>query len=223
MKFWIALIGALSLVCLTGCPPPAANSSKEIEKLAAETERLGSQTEKLRAEVEQLKQHFRRQVVDAVEQVGGKLLRDENKRVIGVDFSGARRAVTGADLPPKVDGEGRETWTAFEVKAGQVLSFDFLKGGARAYIAVSGGIDTPLALGSRSTYALGALGGLEGRSLQAGDSLPVGTAAASVTEGRQVPESLRRMPGATAELRVLTGLYWHRLTEASGRGFFDYP
>ena len=28
-------------------------------------------------------------------------------------------AVTGAELPPKVDGEPRETWTSFRVKAGQ--------------------------------------------------------------------------------------------------------
>ena len=45
------------------------------------------------------------------------------------------------------------------VKKGQTLSFDFLKKGARAYIAVSGGIDVPVVLGSRSTYTLGALGG----------------------------------------------------------------
>ena len=69
-------------------------------------------------------------------------------------------AVTGAELPPKVDGDPRETWSSFEIKAGQVLSFDFLKSGARAYIAVSGGIDTAPALGSRSTYAIGALGGV---------------------------------------------------------------
>ena len=56
------------------------------------------------------------------------------------------------------------TWTiASRCKAGQVLSFDFLKRGARAYIAVAGGIDVPVVLGSRSTYALGALGGFEGR------------------------------------------------------------
>src|SRR5262249_23171142 len=68
-------------------------------------------------------------------------------------------AVTGAELPPKVDGEARETWTSFTVKAGQTLSFGFLKKGARAYIAVAGGIDVPVVLGSRSTYLLGALGG----------------------------------------------------------------
>ena len=61
-------------------------------------------------------------------------------------------AVTGAELPPKVDGEPRETWSSFLVKQGQTLSFDFLKKGARAYIAIAGGIDVPVVLGSRSTY-----------------------------------------------------------------------
>lgn len=130
-------------------------------------------------------------------------------------------AVAGAELPPKVDGEPRETWTSFAVKAGQTLEFDFLKAGARAYIAVSGGIDVPAILGSRSTYPLGALGGHEGRNLQEGDELPVGSAKAQGTEGRSVPAALRRLPGAAAELRVLPGLYWHRITEESGRRFFD--
>ena len=128
-------------------------------------------------------------------------------------------AVTGAELPPKIDGEPRETWTSFRVKAGQTLSFDFLKKGARAYIAIGGGIDVPVVLGSRSTYVLGALGGHEGRALQAGDSLKLG-AAAPVREGRAVAADLRRAPGASLELRVLPGLYWHRVAEQSGRDFF---
>ena len=129
-------------------------------------------------------------------------------------------AVTGADLPPKVDGEPRDGWSSFAVKAGQVLSFDFLRGGARAYIAISGGIDTPQALGSRSTYAIGALGGVDGRAIQQGDELPLGPAG-NAAEGRVVPQQMRRMPGAEAELRVLPGLYWHRITEAAGEHFFE--
>ena len=129
-------------------------------------------------------------------------------------------AVTGADMPIKVDGEEKPGWTAFKVKAGQVLSFDFLKTGARIYIAVSGGIDVPLALGSRSTYAIGALGGFKGRPIAAGDELPVGIAGNAV-EGKTIPENLRRKPGMPAELRVLPGLYWHRLTEEAGRNFFE--
>ena len=93
-------------------------------------------------------------------------------------------AITGAELPPKLDGEPRETWTSFKVKRGQKLSFDFLKQGARGYIAIAGGIDVPLVLGSRSTYALGALGGFKGRKLEAGDELPIGKAGAPVKDGR---------------------------------------
>lgn len=133
-------------------------------------------------------------------------------------------AVAGAELPPRVDGEPRETWTSFAIKAGQVLSFDYLKGGARAYIAISGGIDVPVVLGSRATYPLGALGGLEGRGLVADDELAVGTAAgigAGAAEGRHVAVNLRRMPDMPAGLRVLPGLYWHRITEESGRNFFE--
>ena len=129
-------------------------------------------------------------------------------------------AVTGAELPPKVDGAVQATWTAFPVKAGQVLSFDFLKSGARAYIAVSGGIDVPVALGSRSTYAIGALGGFEGRPIAAGDALPVG-AGGGAEEGRTVPEAMRRMPSGAVELRMLPGLYWHRITAEAGKGFFE--
>src|SRR6202140_1783918 len=62
--------------------------------------------------------------------------------------SDATVAVTGAELPPKVDGQSCPTWTAFRVRAGQTLSFDVLKKGARGYVAVSGGIDVPLVLGS---------------------------------------------------------------------------
>ncbi|WP_343115735.1 biotin-dependent carboxyltransferase family protein [Ostreiculturibacter nitratireducens] len=150
---------------------------------------------------------------------------DEGAAVLEAVFMGpeleftasATVAVTGGDLPPKLNGEDREGWAAFEVKAGDRLSFGFLKGGARAYIAVSGGIDVPMKLGSRSTYTLGALGGHEGRALVSGDELPVG-------EGRKgggsVPTDLRRMPGNPAELRMLPGLYWHRITAESGKRFF---
>lgn len=130
-------------------------------------------------------------------------------------------AVCGAELPPKIDGEEQPTWTALAVKKGQVLSFDFLKAGARAYIAVSGGIDTPTYLGSRSTYAIGALGGIDGRAVQPGDSLPIGTPIVKARHGRAVAQELRRLPDAPAKLRVLPGLYWHRLTEAAQRSFFE--
>ncbi|MBI5260753.1 MAG: biotin-dependent carboxyltransferase [Bradyrhizobium sp.] len=129
-------------------------------------------------------------------------------------------AVTGADMPIKLDDEERPGWTALEVKAGQVLTFGYLQAGARIYIAIAGGIDVPLALGSRSTYPIGALGGFKGRAIAAGDTLPVGEA--SHRKARLgVPGELRRRPGNPAELRVLTGLYWHRITPESQKSFFS--
>ena len=79
----------------------------------------------------------------------------------------------------------------------------------------------PLVLGSRSTYALCTLGGFKGRALQAGDVLEVGGTKRPAKEGKAVPEALRRGPGAAPELRVLTGLYWDRITAESGKRFFE--
>jgi biotin-dependent carboxylase-like uncharacterized protein len=130
-------------------------------------------------------------------------------------------AITGGELPPMIDGEVKETWTNLKVKKGQTLSFDYIRSGARAYIAVAGGIDTPPALGSRSTYSIGALGGYEGRALQPGDKLPVGAVSKAVPEGTSIPLALRRSPTRPAHLRVLPGLYWHRVSEPSRARFFE--
>lgn len=130
-------------------------------------------------------------------------------------------AVTGGELPPKLDGQPQATWTAFAVKAGQTLSFDYLRKGARAYLAIAGGIDVPVVLGSRSTYALGALGGFEGRKLAPGDVLPVASSGGKIsTGGRTLPLELRRADREPTSIRMVPGLYWHRITEAAGHRFF---
>jgi biotin-dependent carboxylase-like uncharacterized protein len=129
-------------------------------------------------------------------------------------------AVTGADLPPKLDGAPRPAWEAFAVKAGQTLAFDFLKRGARAYLAVAGGIDVPVVLGSRSTYVLGALGGFEGRALKAGDELPVAAPASAAVPGRSLAPDLRRGADVSTTLRMMPGIYSHRVQPASLEGFF---
>ena len=132
-------------------------------------------------------------------------------------------AVTGAELPPILDGESMDVWTSFSVKAGQVLKFDYLKSGARSYIAVKGGIAVPEALGSRSTYVIGALGGVEGRMVQDGDTLPVGQNGTQPGLGVAIPENLRRMPNPPVTLRVVPGLYSHRITKESENDFYGYP
>ena len=104
-------------------------------------------------------------------------------------------ALSGALMSPRLDGEVVHQDTAFHVRAGQVLRFEFPKAGARAYLAVAGGIDVPLVLGSRSTYTLGALGGFHGRRLQAGDELPIGEPTGQGRAGNSLPMALRRSVG----------------------------
>ncbi|GAB5470363.1 MAG: hypothetical protein Kilf2KO_33930 [Rhodospirillales bacterium] len=98
-------------------------------------------------------------------------------------------AVTGADMQPKLDGEPIALWESVAVKAGQTLALSFAKLGARSYIAVAGGIRTEPWLGSRSTFHKAGVGGMEGRALQVGQSVPVGEGQGQA--GRRVKESAR--------------------------------
>ncbi|MDR6679485.1 biotin-dependent carboxyltransferase family protein [Pseudomonas oryzihabitans] len=129
-------------------------------------------------------------------------------------------AICGAAMTPRLDGAEMPLDTAFRVRAGQVLGFDFIKAGARGYIAIDGGIAVPPVLDSRSTYGLGAIGGFNGRRLQAGDELPLGEPNPRGQEGLVLPRSLQIDVGGEVSLRVLPGLYHHRLTAQAAERFF---
>lgn len=131
-----------------------------------------------------------------------------------------RIGVAGAPVPVKVNGEERSEWQPIDLEAGDEVSFGVIQGGTRYYVAVAGGVDVPVALGSRSTYALGALGGFEGRKLEAGDELPVGDPA-EATEPREIPESVRPSFPKDVEIRVVRGLYDHLLSDAGRAAFYD--
>jgi antagonist of KipI len=83
-------------------------------------------------------------------------------------------AVTGAGYAVSVYVWEFPLWDSFMVRAGWKIHLRKTDGGLWAYLAVSGGIQTQPALGSRSTYLRGGLGGLQGRSLRAGDLLQMG-------------------------------------------------
>lgn len=81
-------------------------------------------------------------------------------------------AVCGAPLELAIDGAPAPMWEAIRIEPGQVLQIKPVrKEGLRAYLAIAGGIDVPLYLGSRSTFTLGKFGGHGGRALRAGDVL----------------------------------------------------
>ena len=82
-------------------------------------------------------------------------------------------AIAGADLSPVLDGVPLPTYQAVPVHSGAILSFGARRSGCRCYLAVAGGLDIPLILGSRSTLLRNAVGGVhaEGRMLKAGDQI----------------------------------------------------
>lgn len=100
-------------------------------------------------------------------------------------------AVCGAEADVTLDGDAVPLWESRRIGAGTELRIGISQGpGFRQYVAVSGGVDVPLFFGSRSTYTMGALGGHEGRALQAGDRLPLGQGD-DADAPRRFKESLR--------------------------------
>ena len=122
-------------------------------------------------------------------------------------------SITGADISPGLDGLPLETDSAFLANEGQVLSFGPRRNGLRSYLAVKGGFDVPLILGSRSTYLYAEFGGYRGRALAKGDII------GALNENGTVDYSENRMPAALRlpedgfrEIRVIMGPHEDRFT-----------
>jgi len=86
-------------------------------------------------------------------------------------------AVTGAPAKLTLNGEVVPMWQAIDVPAGGTLAVGRCEHGVRLALAVAGGLDVPLYLGSRSTFTLGQFGGHAGRHLRTGDVLHLAGAA----------------------------------------------
>jgi len=117
-------------------------------------------------------------------------------------------ALAGAEFPASLDGQPISTGASFRAPAGATLTLGVARRGVRACLAVQGGIDVPVRLGSRSTYARAGFGGFEGRALRAGDRLSIGEArSASSPPASLLPGEFPELaaPGSTVTLRVIPG------------------
>jgi antagonist of KipI len=113
-------------------------------------------------------------------------------------------AVTGAAFDIWLDGRPAPHNAAFTAAAGSRLRFGERRLGARAYLAVAGGIAVPPALGSRATHLIAAMGGLGGRAVRARDRLPLGEATGVPSAaGQRAP--IVPLPDGHARVRVLPG------------------
>jgi biotin-dependent carboxylase-like uncharacterized protein len=135
-------------------------------------------------------------------------------------------ACTGADCPVKLDDAPIPPWWARPARAGQTLVVGAPVRGARAYVAVRGGIDVPLVLGSRSTDLKNGIGGFQGRGLRRGDKLNV----ADVEGARpmrtgigvipsELPSFLMEAKERSIRVRVLAGAEYEHFSDAARKAF----
>lgn len=123
-------------------------------------------------------------------------------------------ALTGSRFVAAVGDDPVPHAAAFVVRAGQTLSIGRTLEGARAVLAVRGGLDVPPVLGSRSTFVAGGFGGIDGRPLRRGDRLSVGA-----NEPGARPRAVRErvLPSYAAEtvFRVILGPQFDAFSEAA--------
>jgi len=127
--------------------------------------------------------------------LGGGQLRFERRAVFAL--AGAQARMTLSDRPLEI---GRVAQAA----PGDVLEVRQIDRGTWLYLAVAGGFDLPIVLGSRSTYLPGRFGGLEGRTIRSGDRLPLGAAPPQAATARDAPQ----LPPVAADdslFRILAG------------------
>jgi antagonist of KipI len=134
-------------------------------------------------------------------------------------------ALAGADLEPRLDGSPIPNWTCVLAPSGSVLSFKGRKIGVRAYLAVSGGIDVPLVMESRSTYLLGRFGGMEGRPIKTQDQLPLFAPAENYRQlaGRVFPKDSLPPYQRNPTLRVVSGPFEEFFSEEGKEAFLSTP
>jgi allophanate hydrolase len=109
-------------------------------------------------------------------------------------------AVTGGAVDVLIDGQPCLPWESVRLRRGQTLQIGALKGSVWGYLAISGGIDVPELMGSRSTNLRTSLGGLGGRALSSGDELPLGEDRPARPTRLMTPWRRRRGP-----IRIIPG------------------
>ncbi|MGH7449495.1 MAG: biotin-dependent carboxyltransferase family protein [Longimicrobiales bacterium] len=101
-------------------------------------------------------------------------------------------AIAGADTGATLDDRPVPLWCPFPARRGTILVLGSARVGCRAYIAVGGGIDVPAVLDSRATDLIAGIGGVDGRALRAGDTLPLGEPGRT---SRRILDRIRAAPG----------------------------
>ena len=150
---------------------------------------------------------------------------DENDALLEITLTGPELkflrdtwiAVTGAEVA------GVPGWRPLKVAAGQVVSLAELTRGARAYVAVAGGLDIARVLGGAGTLLRAGIGGWNGRALEAGDRLGARPGALETSGNWSASAEFSSVTGADVTVRFLRGPQWDWFAAASRRTFLGKP
>jgi antagonist of KipI len=112
--------------------------------------------------------------------------------------AGATFALTAGDLAVSMHN-------AFTLRPGERLRFGERSAGARAILAVRGGIDVPSVFDSRATSLISRMGPYGGRALRAGDVLPIGPVTTLTPPGADPAVVPLPLPAGGVRLRVMVG------------------
>ena len=147
--------------------------------------------------------------------LGGLQLRFEDERIV---------AWCGGEFDVQIGSRALPAGHVAHLQAGDELKFGRAQIGCRCWLAISGGIDVPVVLGSRSTDFRANFGGIEGRALRDGDVIPLSKWPGSPTPATAISSwsapydwvsPARRGP----ILRFIRGIDWERFNASTLQRF----
>jgi antagonist of KipI len=151
--------------------------------------------------------------------LGGLQLRFEDERIV---------AWCGGEFDVQIGSRALPAGHVAHLQAGDDLKFGRAQIGCRCWLAISGGIDVPVVLGSRSTDLRANFGGLEGRRLRDGDQLSLGefrqseTAATAGISSWTAPHDWASPASRHPSLRFIRGVDWNRFNDVTIQRFTQH-
>ena len=143
--------------------------------------------------------------------LGGLQLRFEDERIV---------AWCGGEFDVQIGSRALPAGHVAHLQAGDELKFGLAQIGCRCWLAISGGIDVPVVLGSRSTDLRANFGGLEGRTLRDGDVIPLSKWPGSPTPATAIsswtaPHDWASPASRHPSLRFIRGVDWKRFNDVN--------
>jgi antagonist of KipI len=147
--------------------------------------------------------------------LGGLQLRFEDERIV---------AWCGGEFDVQIGSQALPAGHVAHLQAGDELKFGRAQIGCRCWLAISGGIDVPVVLGSRSTDLRANFGGIEGRTLRDDDTLPLRTQPGSSPPATGIsswtaPHDWASPASRHPSLRFVRGVAWSRFSDVTIQRF----